>query len=441
MNPPPSSEGVVRSEFYTEFIGKHSNKSTCSFAKVPAMFTVSRWGTAVAVLLACMGLAACGGSSGHKKAPQSGVTSTSTAPGTSNTTTDAALRNPAAAKTVVMRIAGKPITQAEVEHVMAIGQVKKEVPDPPSYTACVAHLQTSEAKTGQGSAKPTVAQLKSQCAHTYEVLKSQALHTLIASTWVIREASDLGLNVSDAEVHQRYEQEKNQAYKSEAALQQYLKTSGQTVSDLVSGVRLELDSEAIRKYVKRKVGPVTQARIASYYNTHKQLYVVPEQRDIEAIRTWTKTAITKAKQEVKSGTNFGDVAKRVSIDRPSNEHGGVTLGVVRGQEEKGLDEAIFAAKPHTLVGPLHLRQRYYIFEVTKITPARQKPFQEIETSISQQLPTELEQQALVRFIKTWREKWRVKTDCSVGWIVQKCRQYRASTATIHPEVEVPYELD
>jgi parvulin-like peptidyl-prolyl isomerase len=397
----------------------------------------------VAVLLSCVGLSACGGSSSHK-ASQGGAAVT-TSSGTGNqaggTATNAALRNPNAAKVVVVRIAGKPITLAEVEHQMAIGVVKKEVPDAPSYTACVAHMEAIAAKSGQGQAKPTAQQLKSQCEQTYQHLMQEALRKMIASAWVRGEAADLGFAPSDAEVNRAYEEEKKQAYKREAEFQEYLKASGQTVSDLKELVRSTLAEEKIHALIKRKVGSVTQARIAAYYNTHKQLYTEPEKRDIEAIRTWTNSAISNAKKEIMAGANFGSVAKRVSIDRPSNEHGGVTLGITPGQEEKGLDEAIFAAKPHVLTGPLHLRQRYYIFEVTRVVPSHQPSFGEIEKSISQKLPRELQVQALESFVKPWRKKWRAKTDCSPSYVVQKCRQYNRATSKIHAEVEPPYELN
>lgn len=420
-----------------KFIGKHCNKWRGAFANVPDVLTVNRCIPAAAVLLACVGLSACGGSSA-RKASQSGAASSGSATQSGGTTTNAASLNPGASKVVVVRVAGQPITLAELEHAMAIGVVKKEVPDPPNYTVCIAHLQASASKAGEGQATQTPAQLKDQCRQTYEQLKQQTLHTMIISAWAIGEASSLGLKVTDAEVDHLYNEDVSKTYHTPADLQKYLATSGQTVADLKASLRLELTTEAIRARIKRDVGPVTQARIAAYYTSHKQRYVVPEQRDIEAIRTWTKPAITNAKREIESGVKFGDVAKRVSVDRPSNEHGGVTLGVVRGQQEKGLDEAIFAAKPHVLTGPLHLRQRYYIFEVTRIVPARLPNFGQIERSISQQLPTELQQRAVARFVKAWRKKWKAKTDCSPGYVIQQCPQYTKASSTTRPEAEDPY---
>jgi hypothetical protein len=46
------------------------------------------------------------------------------------------------------------------------------------------------------------------------------------------------------------------------------------------------------------------------------------------------------------------------------------------------------------------------------------------------------EQTLATFIKTWREKWHAKTNCTTGYIVQKCAQY---TNTHTPED--PYTLN
>jgi parvulin-like peptidyl-prolyl isomerase len=284
----------------------------------------------------------------------------------------------------------------------------------------------------------TAAQIKSLCERQHaQAFKERALTSLISVEWVTGEAAEDGLGVSDNEAKRLLTETEHKQFANEAEFQKYLKTSGQTASDLLSAIRLELASEKIRGLVKRRAGRVTRARVVDYFNTHRSRYTVPERRDIEAIATATKPEIEKVEREIRSGASFAGLAKRLSIDRPSNERGGVTLGVAPGQEQKTYDKAIFGAKAHVLTGPVYVERRYYVFEVTRIIPGHQQPLGEVASSITQQLPAELQQQALARFIETWRKKWTAKTDCSPGYVVLKCRQYRVSGAT---PAQDPYAL-
>src|SRR4051794_2153650 len=72
------------------------------------------------------------------------------------------------------------------------------VPDPPTYTKCVASLKGQP--TPKGSGKPTDAQLKKQCKQQYSQLKGEVMQFLIQAQWVSQEAAKEDIKVSDAEV-------------------------------------------------------------------------------------------------------------------------------------------------------------------------------------------------------------------------------------------------
>jgi foldase protein PrsA len=413
------------------FIRKHVNKKRPVLASVRIVLDVNyRIPTFTAVLLAVAGLSACGGGGARQ----------------SSTVRPAAVVQSPVAQTAgdripVVHVGSATITKGTVDHWISVLKPKIAPYEPLSRTTCSsvrAKVEVRSPKPVNGH-PPTPEQLKQQCEQEHaEALKRQVLSSLIASEWVIQEAARDGLRVTDSEAQRLLETDKHSQFPSEAKFQQYLNSRGETVADVLLGLKEEIASEKLHKAIEKMGHNVTPTEIAAYYNTHKQLYVVPEQRNIEAIRTWTKPAIKNAKAEIESGVSFGDVARRVSIDRPSNEHGGVTLGVVRGQEESGFDEAIFAAKPNVLVGPLHLRQRYYIFEVTKITPGRQQSFAEIESSVMTRLATERHSKVLSDFVKAWRKKWTAKTNCTPHYVVQKCRQFKAKGVVA---VEDPYTLN
>jgi foldase protein PrsA len=99
--------------------------------------------------------------------------------------------------------------------------------------------------------------------------------------------------------------------------------------------------------------------------------------------------------------------------------------VVKGEEEKALSEAVFAAKTNTLLGPIKTPFGYYIFEVTKILPAVSEPLSSLESEISTEITTANSQKALSKFVEEFKKKWQSRTECREGYVVPDCASYKA----------------
>jgi foldase protein PrsA len=365
-----------------------------------------------AVLFALVGLAACGGIPGD----------------------------------AVVSVDGNSITKDTFNHWMGVASAssattsgsKPVIPEPPKYTACIASAKAA-AKPAKGQAAPTEAALKSQCEQEYKSLQQEVLGFLISSEWVLGEAKSLGVKISDAEVKKNFEKIKNQQFPKAAEFEKFLKTSGQTVSDLLLRVKLNLLSAKIQQKVVKEKSKVTQAQIAKYFKENPKRFEVAEKRNLLIILTKTEADAKKAKQEVESGKSFESVAKRVSIDPTSKADGGKLTGVVKGQEEKALDTAIFAAKPNVLSGPVKTPFGYYIYEVKSITPGSQQTLKQAEASIKSQLTATQQQKALSTFVKEFKKKWMAKTECRSGYSVADCKGYKApkTTSTAAPATATP----
>ena len=335
----------------------------------------------------------------------------------------------------VVQVGETPITKATFEHWLSVAAsstaatgttgAKPVVPDPPSYTACIAHLKATAPKPAKGQTAPTEAALKTQCEQQYKQLQQEVLGFLISSSWVLGEAESLGVKVSDKEVKKQFEQIKNQQFPKAAEFQKFLATSGQSVSDLLLRVKLNLLSSKIQQKVAKQKGTVTQAEIEKYYKEHASQFGTPEKRDVKIILTKTEAQATKAKKEIESGKSFASVAKSTSIDPTSKANGGELKGVAKGQEEKALDEAIFSAKKGVLGGPVKTPFGYYIYEVTGTTAGSSQTLAQAQSSIKQQLTAQQQQQALSKFVKEFKKKWMGKTECRSGYVVADCKEYKA----------------
>lgn len=347
----------------------------------------------------------------------------------------------------VVSVNGTPITNSTFSHWMTVaagsssasaaaaGQTapKAVVPDPPAYTACIAHLEAVAPKPAKGQSKPTPAALKAQCEQQYTALKQQVLAYLISANWVIGEAAERGVKVSDAEVKKQFNQIKSQQFPKEADFQKFLASTGYTVSDLLLRVKLNTLSSKIQQKVNKEAGKKpSQKEITAYYEQHKSQYGQPERRNILIILTKTQAQAEKAKHEIESGKSFASVAKSVSIDPVSKAAGGSLPGVVKGQEEKALDAAVFSAKLNVLGGPVKTPFGYYIYEVKKTLPASQQALSAVQSSIQQQITAQAQQKALATFIKNFRKKWEARTECRSSYTVKDCKGYKAPATPTLP---------
>jgi foldase protein PrsA len=302
---------------------------------------------------------------------------------------------------------------------------KAVVPDPPAYTACIAHLQKTTPKPAKGQKAPTSAQLKSQCETQYKSLQQEVLGFLISSSWVLGEAKSLGVKVSDKEVHTQFAKIKHQQFPKPAEFEKFLATSGQTVSDLLLRVKLNLLSSKIQQKIIKTKPKVTDAQVQKYYNENKTKYGTPEKRNIEIILTKTEAQAGSAKKEIESGKSFSSVAKKVSIDPTSKAKGGQLPEVIKGEEDKDLDAAVFSATPNKLGGPIKTQFGYYLYEVLSTKAATQEPLSKVSATIKQTLSSQQQQKALSTFIKNFKKKWLGKTECRSGYVVPDCKSYKA----------------
>ena len=350
----------------------------------------------------------------------------------------------------VVSVNGNAITTSTFNHWMQVAAgsssaasttgaaAKPVVPDPPSYKACIAHLEATAPKPAKGQSKPTAAALKTQCEQQYTSLKQQVLGYLISANWVLGEAEHLGVSVSDKEVEKQFNQIKAQQFPKEEDFKKFLTNTGYTVSDLLLRVKLNSLSSKIQAKVSKDAGKKpSEKEVEAYYEQHKSQYGQPEKRNILIVLTKTQAQSEKAKKEITSGKSFASVATAVSIDPVSKAAGGSLPGVVKGQEEKSLDEAVFKAQLNVLGGPIKTPFGYYVYEVKKVIPGSQQALSQVKASISQQIVAEKQQKSVGEFVKNFRKNWTAKTECRSQYSVMDCKGYKAPKTPSLPSTSTP----
>lgn len=338
----------------------------------------------------------------------------------------------------VVRVADTSITKTAYDHwlqVAAVSQAqqanpaaaqsgvkpKVSIPDPPDFKACVAAKVKTTPKPAKGQPNKTADQLKAACKSEYTALQDQVLQFLISSQWIQGESAERGVKVTDAEVAKQFATTKKQSFPKDADYQKFLVSSGMTEPDLLFRVKLDTLSNKLRAAIVKGKDQVPPAQIAAYYAKNKARFAQPERRDLRIVLTKTEAKAKQARKQLDAGKSFASVAKTFSIDQASKGQGGKLLAVAKGQQEKALDAAVFAAKQGKLVGPVKTQFGYYVFRVSKITPASQQPLAQASPTIKQLLASQNQQKALDAFVKDFTKRWTAKTTCKDGFVSQNCK--------------------
>ena len=335
----------------------------------------------------------------------------------------------------VAQVDGESIEKSEFDRWMSIaaksgGQPGAAVPEPPEYTECVAALRKAQPKPAKGQPKIDDAQLKTQCKQQYDTLREQVLGLLASFKWIEGEAEEMDIKVTEAEIDKDIETiKKEPQFKEKGSFEKFLKDTGYTTADVRVQERTKLLTDKIRDKVTKGSDKISDAEVKSYYEKNKERFVQPERRDLRVVLTKTKAKADQAEAALESGDSFSAVAKKYSIDQASKAEGGKLPGVAKGQQEKALDDAVFEAKKGELTGPVKTQFGYYVFEVSKVTPASQQSQQAATPTIKQLLVSQKQQKSIEDFAKKFQDKWKDKTECREGFVVQSCKGAPSPTPT------------
>lgn len=331
----------------------------------------------------------------------------------------------------VVNMAGNPISSQAFKHwmfVAAKGSSQQSpgapviVPsDPPNFTSCIAQVR----KQIPSLAKRTDKELKSDCSQLFTSLSGQVLDFLIRAYWYQATAAKLHIKITDAQVQKAFQTAKKGQFPTDAAFQQFLTQSGQTMQDIIFRVRA---SQIYQKLLARHQATVGAAQIQTYYNSHQTQFGTAESRNIRIVRTNTLSQANAAKAALSHGQSWTAVAKKYSVDNATKNRGGVLNGVTKGQQEQALDTAAFSASVNKVVGPIHGQFGYYVVEVTKIKAATHQSLAAATPLIKQILGGQQQTTAQTAVDRQAKKDWQSKTKCRSGYSMADCAGYKAPKA-------------
>lgn len=270
--------------------------------------------------------------------------------------------------------------------------------------------------------------LPSEKSPQFAQVKDAAISDLLLQRWIVGEAADRGLTVSDGIVADKLQQIiKTQFNDSQKAFDSFLKQSHFSQEDALQRVKLQILSSRVQSQVLPKQPPkVTQDEIEAYYNANLTQFQQPETRDFRLILNKDRAQVEQAKAALESddsAANWKKVAQQYSTDPTTKSVGGLRTQVARQQSEPALDDAVFSASVHQVIGPIKGQGGYYVIEVEAAHPAETQPLDKASQSIKAQIPGLLQQQLATNFQTNFVNKWTVRTFCATGYVISRCSNY------------------
>jgi foldase protein PrsA len=328
----------------------------------------------------------------------------------------------------VATVAGNPITTQAFNHwmyVAAKGQAASSpgqpviVPnDPPNFSKCIAQVRAQIPSLKKISDK----QLKTDCKQLFTSLSSQVMDFLIKAYWYQADAHKLGIKETTTEINAALAKAKKGQFSTAAQFNTFLKSSGQTLDDVLFRIRV---NEIFSKLSKRHPTTVTPAAIAAYYASHKSQFGTPASRNMRIVLAKTQAQAQAAKTALSHGQSWTKVAKKYSTDPTTKNNGGLLTNVTAGQQDAALSKAAFAAALNSVVGPVKGQFGYYVVQVIKITASTQQTLAQATPQIKTTLTTQVTNTAQTAVNNHAKADWLSKTTCRSLYAMADCSGYKA----------------
>jgi len=343
-------------------------------------------------------------------------------------------------------VSGSFVTQRQFEVQMkwdaiqgsgpGISQVQGPL-DSPSFTACVADGESQLGLAGSTSDEAITAALLQDCRSRYEAAKGQAMSSLLANEWAVKQAELQAVSPPEEQVRAaaaQFTAPSGLDPKRDALKAKQIDDAGITEYDLMYFARAQLSQIALARITageqkapsRRLVEQETRALLASPDRPKS-----PAQRSIDAVVTTDRAGAEAALRELRGGATFYDVLQKYSTDDQLIAAGGIVEGITEGVGDKVFTPAIFAAPLDQLVGPLQTGFGWFVFRVRSEIKSRYVMADQIRAQLSS-VPADAEgaQKRDLAMQAKYQSFWRSETICATAFIVVQCSN---APAGISPE--------
>ena len=218
---------------------------------------------------------------------------------------------------------------------------------------------------------------------------------LIQAEWVQQEADEQGIEVSDKAVQKSFEDQKKQAFPTDKAYQEFLKTSGMTEEDILFRVKLDQLQQKLTQKVTEDAKKVSDEDIQEYYEKNKERFAQPERRDLHVVLTKTEAKADEAREALEDGDSPGRRSSRSTRStRPRRPRAASCRPWPRASRRRRSTRPSSPPRRASSRARSRPSSAGTCSRSTKITPASQQSLEQSKDTIKNLLRSERQQKAL-----------------------------------------------
>lgn len=244
------------------------------------------------------------------------------------------------------------------------------------------------------------------------------LEQLVTNELLVQEAKKRGIEVSDKEMNNIFDQQVNALKKqnnlNDKQLEQAIQQQGFESMEQYKNKFFENNMNGflvnkLREEVVSEVS-VSDKEAKEFYNNNKKQYETSEQKKVSHILFEKEKKAKEVLNKINNGSDFAKMAEEHSTG-PTAKNGG-DLGFIT-KNEQGLDKTFRDAAMNLKVGevssePVKTQFGYHIIKVTDKKEAGVKSFEEVKEQIKSQLRQQKKSQEFQSFVEKLREDAKIE---------------------------------
>lgn len=250
-------------------------------------------------------------------------------------------------------------------------------------------------------------------------LQLSTLDQLITQTVLLQEAKKMGITVTKGDIDKQIDQ-----YKETMTEENYKKTlaaNGWSEPKFKEMLEKDLVISKLQEKVLSDVKQPTEQEAQQHYNENKSQFVVLPSYEVRHILIMTqgkqgdaakvdldaRTQAIAILEQINQGADFAELAKQKSEDPGSAAQGGLYT-FSPGEAVAEFEAAVKALKPGEITGePVKTQYGYHVIKLEKVTPEKQKSYEEAKQEIISQLSDQVNQEKLNSFIENARKNAKI----------------------------------
>lgn len=220
-----------------------------------------------------------------------------------------------------------------------------------------------------------------------EETQRQVLTQLIRDEIVKQAAGAMGIIVNDADIQQRFLEIAEQ-FGGVEPFRDEIARRGRTEQDVREQIATVLRSEVLSERFGQQFN-MDEAELRAAYEREKDASFTVA--NVDHILLETREEAEETLTLLRGGADFAQLARERSKDPTTAATGGALGEFARGQFVPEFEQAVWAAKPGDLVGPVQSR---FGWHVVRVNAFRTIPFEEVRDQLQSGLQRPAAQQAL-----------------------------------------------